>query len=85
MECFAKIVNNFYKLTVFTKCSILDILQGSEYVPDCFKYCNSKDLVVYLSIILFPKISSIRAETAIDMHLSMVAPARDQKYVIGFP
>ena len=34
MECFAKIVNEFYTLTVFTKRSILDIWQGSEYASD---------------------------------------------------
>ena len=32
MERFAKIVNGLQSLVVFTKCSILDVLQGSEYV-----------------------------------------------------
>ena len=53
VECFAKIVNGFYMLTVFTIGSILDIWQGSEYEFDC----NCKDFVVYLSIILFPNIT----------------------------
>ena len=35
MEYFAEIVNIFYQLTVFTKQSILDIWQGSEYASDC--------------------------------------------------
>ena len=34
MECFAKIVNGFYMLTVFTKRFILDIWQGSEYASE---------------------------------------------------
>ena len=35
VECFEKIVNGFYQLTVFTKRSIIDIWQGSEYASDC--------------------------------------------------
>ena len=31
MKCFPKIVNDFYLLTTFSKCSILDVCQGSEY------------------------------------------------------
>ena len=34
MECFAKLVNGKKLLTIFAKCSILDIIkvQGSKYV-----------------------------------------------------
>ena len=35
VECFAKIVNSFYLLTVSTKRSTLDMWQGSEYAFDC--------------------------------------------------
>ena len=31
MERFAKVVNKFYLLTIFAKCSILDVWQGSGY------------------------------------------------------
>ena len=31
MQLFAKIVRGFRRLTMFVKCSILDIGQGSEY------------------------------------------------------
>ena len=31
MECFTKIVNGFKQLTIFSKHSILDVWEGSEY------------------------------------------------------
>ena len=31
MECFVKIVNSYRSLTISTKCSILDVWQGSKY------------------------------------------------------
>ena len=34
MEQFAKAVNSFQPLTIFTKRSISDVWQGSEYVSD---------------------------------------------------
>ena len=34
MEPFAKIVNGFQLLTIFTKSSILDVWQGYEHAPD---------------------------------------------------
>ena len=33
MERFAKIVNGWIPFTIFAKCSILDVWQGSEYAP----------------------------------------------------
>ena len=30
---FAKTINSFYPLTIFAKCSILDVWQSSEYAP----------------------------------------------------
>ena len=33
VECFAKIVNRFWPLNIFAKCSILDTSQGSKYSP----------------------------------------------------
>ena len=33
VEYFVKIVNNLKMLAIFVKCSILDVLQGSEYTP----------------------------------------------------
>ena len=33
MERFAKKVNKLKTLTIFAKCSLLDICQGSEYPP----------------------------------------------------
>ena len=34
MECFAKVVNTFHQLTIFAKCSILDVWQGIKYVSE---------------------------------------------------
>ena len=34
MELFAKIINGFYLLTIFTKSVILDVRQCSEYAPE---------------------------------------------------
>ena len=34
MKCFAEIVNCFLPLTIFSKGSILDILQGSRYASE---------------------------------------------------
>ena len=34
VECFARIVNDFQHVTIFTKRSILDVLQGSEYTSE---------------------------------------------------
>ena len=36
MKRFAKIINSFKPLTIFTKHSILDIWQGSEYASDSY-------------------------------------------------
>ena len=33
VERFAKIVNRFWPLNIFAKCSILDTSQGSKYSP----------------------------------------------------
>ena len=35
IECFAKIVNGSYLLTIFTKRFILNVFQGSEHVFIC--------------------------------------------------
>ena len=43
MDCFAKIVNDFYTLTVFTKRSILDIWQVSEYASDCLQILEQQE------------------------------------------
>ena len=37
MECFSKIVKGCLSLTIFAKCSILDVWQGSEYATDTGK------------------------------------------------
>ena len=42
-----------------------------------YKYCNCKDFVVYLSIILFSKITIDTVEAAIEMHLLMIVSVRD--------
>ena len=34
MGRFAELINSFYPLTNFAKCSILDVWQGFEYAPD---------------------------------------------------
>ena len=33
MERFVKLVSRFYPLTISTKNSVLDVWQGSEYIP----------------------------------------------------
>ena len=41
MAYFAKIVNSFQPLTIFTKHSILDVSQGSEYSSDYLHFFQS--------------------------------------------
>ena len=36
MELYLKIVKSFYMLTIFSKCYILDVWQGSEYISGMF-------------------------------------------------
>ena len=33
MICFAKIVKDYQPYTIFAKCCVLDVSQGSEYAP----------------------------------------------------
>ena len=53
MERFAKIVNGFQSLTIFTKCFILDISQSSKYIyaPVLIQYNKLKKALWQLSII----------------------------------
>ena len=44
MVTFAKIVNNCNPLTISTKCSILDVLQGPEYASVPFSFLREKSL-----------------------------------------
>ena len=56
-ECFAKIVNGFCKSTLLTKRFILDSDRVLNMSLILYKYCNCKDFVIYVGIILFPKIA----------------------------
>ena len=44
MECLVKIVDSFQSLTIFGKCSILDVWQDSELASG--KYNNLKKIVL---------------------------------------
>ena len=50
MERFAKIVNGYQLLTIFTKRSILDIWQGSEYASSIMTYLFIFDLMIQFGL-----------------------------------
>ena len=54
MELFVKIVNGFQMLAIFSKCSILNGWQGSEYASDKIVKVNDKSnsVVVRLNQIM---------------------------------
>ena len=56
MESLAKKVNSFKPLTIFTKQSILDVLQGSEFISDLLKllcHGSKRDtLLIYAKLII---------------------------------
>ena len=80
MERFARIVNGFYPLLFSpnTPSYISDRVLITPLIV--YKYCNCKDFVVYLSIILFLKSqlnAVLNADASIKIHLSMVASIRN--------
>ena len=44
MESFAKLVNDWLLLTIFLKCSILDIWLGCEFASDSSKHALDTDM-----------------------------------------
>ena len=50
MERFAKIVNSSKPSTIFSKHSILDIWQWSEYVPEQYAFFTDSENKLFLGI-----------------------------------
>ena len=57
IECFVKIVDAWKPLTIYVKCSILDVWQGSEYSllrqeKNSFKVINEGTMLSFLLLLL---------------------------------
>ena len=57
MQCFAKIVDGFYPLTIFLKHSFLDVWQGFEYASEKYiSFPNKKKNIPHQPIFTFSKL-----------------------------